>query len=748
MHFAIVPRFRKSASPFALGILALAVVVALSYRFHLNAAIVVPLCVLITVLQSRADGFTSSAILSILAAACLDYFFIPPAFSFRIHDPVNVVALLGFLAITNTLAWLVWQEHEALRDSKRYLALAQSAVQLGVWSYDLRTKLMVASREFFRLHGLETDRTSLTGEEWFGLVHPDDQARVRELSAESLTRTHAWDTEFRVLWPDGSVHWLLVKGSVLLDDAARPIRMAGVNLDITERKQAEAALKESEERFRNVAHSAPVGIWETGPDGRVSFYNSNALRFLGTTMQQIEGTSGMQQIHPDDRERVQTGFLSAFADRRRCEVECRLRRSDEEYRWVLCSGVPRFDGNDVFRGYIGSFVDITDIKMAQEEALGHRTLESLGRMAGGIAHDFNNLLGGILASAELALTEAEDGSAIDEELKRIRGASIRGGEIVRQLMTYGGAENAAFEPVDAPLVVQEMLQLLKVSISKHAVFETELGEDILPVEANPAQLRQVLMNLLINASEAIGERTGVIRVAVTQVKVGPDSHGGRAPNLKEGDYVQIAVSDTGSGMSPQVQARVFDPFYTTKFAGRGLGLAVTQGIVRRHRGAIHFVSELGQGTTFHVWLPCAPSPVQAIRSSISLAVARRSALLVGTILVVEDEDTLRIAVSKGLRKRGLSVIEASDGSAAMDLIRAQKDDIDAVLLDVTIPGVASRDVFEDAKRMRPDLKVILTSAYGREVVDASFSGLRVEYFIRKPFQLADLASLLQDALSS
>jgi PAS domain S-box-containing protein len=554
MHPDIGLRLRKNAPPFALSVLALAVVVALSYRFHLTAAIFVLLCLFVVVLQSRADGFVSSAILSIMAGLCLAYFLSPPIFSFRIDDPVNVLALLGYLAIANAMAWLVSREHEALRDSERYLALAQSPVQLGVWNYDLRTKLVVASREYFRLYGLQADRTSLTGEEWFRLVHPDDQERVRALSEESLARTHTWDTEFRVHWPDGSVHWLLVKGTVLFDDAGRPVRMTGVNLDITERKRAEAALRESEERFRTVAKSAPVGIWATDSHGLVSFYNSNALAFVGRTMEQLAGSSGMEQVHPDDRDGVQAGFSSAYAEQCRCEVECRLRRADGEYRRVICCGIPRFDTADVFCGYIGSFVDITDLKLAQEEALGHRKLESLGRMAGGIAHDFNNLLGGILASAEVALTDSDEGSAIEGELRRIQVASIRGGEIVRQLMTYGGAEGAACEPVDAPLLVQEMLQVLKVTISKHAVLQTELGEDIAPVQANPAQLRQVVMNLIINASEAIGERAGVIRVAVMQVKLHPDSHRMGGPNLPEGEYVQIAVSDTGSGMTPQVQS--------------------------------------------------------------------------------------------------------------------------------------------------------------------------------------------------
>jgi CheY-like chemotaxis protein len=196
-----------------------------------------------------------------------------------------------------------------------------------------------------------------------------------------------------------------------------------------------------------------------------------------------------------------------------------------------------------------------------------------------------------------------------------------------------------------------------------------------------------------------------------------------------------------------VQAKVFDPFFSTKFAGRGLGLAVVQGIVRDHNGAINLVSVPGQGTTFEVLLPCARDAAQSHSNGRAGASGKGLRSASGTLLVVEDEDGLRLAVSKMLRKSGYRVIEAVDGSSALELVRTHKDEIDLMLLDVTLPGVSSREVFEEAQFLHPKLKVILTSAYGREMVDASFAGLRIEHFIRKPFQLADLTGLLQDALS-
>jgi CheY-like chemotaxis protein len=253
------------------------------------------------------------------------------------------------------------------------------------------------------------------------------------------------------------------------------------------------------------------------------------------------------------------------------------------------------------------------------------------------------------------------------------------------------------------------------------------------------------MNLIINASEAIGEQDAEIRITTSSIK-GQDIAATNGAMVIEGNCVRLEVSDTGCGMTEEVRARVFDPFFSTKFPGRGLGLAVVQGIVRDHGGAINLVSAPGQGTTFEVVLPCAgpqSDPGLGVRTS-----GKEYRSPSGTLLVVEDEDVLRFAVSKMLRKSGFQVIEANDGSSALELIRTRDDEIDLMLLDVTLPGVSSREVVEQARVTRPNLKVILTSAYDRETVETSFAGLRVDHFIRKPFQIADLMSLLQEVLTS
>jgi two-component system cell cycle sensor histidine kinase/response regulator CckA len=219
-------------------------------------------------------------------------------------------------------------------------------------------------------------------------------------------------------------------------------------------------------------------------------------------------------------------------------------------------------------------------------------------------------------------------------------------------------------------------------------------------------------------------------------------------DLPEGDYLRLEVSDTGCGMTEERKARIFEPFFTTKFAGRGLGLAVVQAIVRAHGGTVNLISAPGQGTRFQILLPCTDRPVELVRAMSLTATGEPISSAVGTVLLVEDEDTLRRSVSSMLRKRGFVVVEAGDGCAAVDLFRSHQDHIDVILLDITIPGSSSREVMAEARRIRPDIKVILTSAYSRAMVMPSLGAPRISAFIRKPFPLAELVELLRNTLAS
>jgi PAS domain S-box-containing protein len=535
--------------------------------------------------------------------------------------------------------------------------------------------------------------------------------------------------------------WLTWAGVGILLVAGTTLWMAS---SLRQRKRAEVALRESEGRFRSLANTAPVMIVASGADGRATFFNNTWLDFTGRTMDQELGHGWTESVHPEDRDHTIAKYSSSFVERGHCRIEYRLRRADGEYRYMLCTGVPRFEPAGVFAGYIASCVDLTDIKIAQQEASARQNLESLGVLAGGIAHDFNNLLGGTLALSELAQMKLAEGTSADDELHQISGTAIRGAEMVRQLMIFAGNESGVLEPVDVSSLVAEMIELLKVSVSKRAILTTHLDNGLPAVCANPAQIRRVVMNLVINASEAIGNRDGTIRVVTERVTVYSGSDTWKAKSLKEGDYVQLEVSDTGCGMTAETQRRAFDPFFTTKFTGRGMGLAVVQQIVHQLGGTIHLISSVAQGTSVLVLLPRACETIrQNGGDTVVEPVREEQAQIQSTVMVVEDEPVLLTAISKMLRRKGFSVIQATDGTTALELLRDENNHIDTMLLDVTLPGVSSREVFEQAERLRPDLVMILTSAYSHESVEASFAGLRVPHFIRKPFPNEDLVNLLQ-----
>ena len=341
-----------------------------------------------------------------------------------------------------------------------------------------------------------------------------------------------------------------------------------------------------------------------------------------------------------------------------------------------------------------------------------------------------------MAQADLALAEYASGTSPKEPLKTIRNVALRGSEIVQQLMIYAGNEREVLELVNVSWVVEEMLSLLKVSVSKHAVLEAELAEGLAAVRGRAAQLRQIVMNLVTNASEAIGDRDGIIRLTT------------RSVTAPEGDCVELAVSDTGAGMPPEMQARVFDPFFTTKSAGRGLGLPVVHGIVRSLGGGIQIASEPGTGTTVRILLPSAETTDDAIIDPVSSGDEPARQPHRFTVLVVEDEDPLRQAVVKILRREGFEVYEAPHGSAAIDRLRADGGKVDLILLDMTIPGASSPEVVAEAARVRPDIKVIVTSAYSREMIMDKMRTSQVYGFIRKPFRLVDLTKMLQDVVVS
>jgi len=382
-----------------------------------------------------------------------------------------------------------------------------------------------------------------------------------------------------------------------------------LKVELAERRRTEQALRESEERFRSLANRAPVGIWVLGPNRELLFRNTRAFTFVGRTMPQ-GGSAWTDAIHPDDLPNVQSRYAAALAAGSGFRIECRVRRANRRYRWVLHTGIPRFL-NGVFAGHIGTSVDITDLKRSHERILHTEKLESLGALTAGIAHDFNNLIGSIFAASDMALSDLPPESPAHDNIERINTVATRASQLVNLLTAYAGGSDGRSDRIDLSLVVAEMLAVLKGTIASNVTVEANLASGLPEVRANVTEIRQVILNLIMNAAEALQRHPGTIRVTTERATIGRTS-GTESGTGGGRECCRLVVSDTGCGMTPEVRARVFDPFYSTKSVGRGLGLAVVHGIVHSLGGRIHFTTAPGGGSTFEVLVPTsAPARVAA-----------------------------------------------------------------------------------------------------------------------------------------
>ena len=374
-------------------------------------------------------------------------------------------------------------------------------------------------------------------------------------------------------------------------------------------------------------------------------------------------------------------------------------------------------------------------------------LESLGVLAGGIAHDFNNLLTAILGNVSVVRSELESGNPLEGPLEQIEIASKRAADLCRQMLAYAGRGRVAVQPFDVNELLRESESLMRVSVPKKARFELVLGSSLPPIVADLGQTRQVVMNLLINAAEALEEAEGTIRITASEQWCTTQELARTAfsPQLPEGPYLCLAVSDTGVGIPPETIERIFDPFFTTKFTGRGLGLAAVIGIVRAHKGALRVQSTVGTGSTFEVLMPiqsptCSVRDLPRVPDDETLSKWRTS----GTVLVVDDEPGVREFVRAVLQRAGLTVLVAEDGRSGVEMFRARAADLSLVLLDLRMPGLDGEETLAAMRTIRPDVESILMSGYSPTGTRAPIT----ESFVQKPFTPAALRAAVWKALAS
>jgi PAS domain S-box-containing protein len=459
-------------------------------------------------------------------------------------------------------------------------------------------------------------------------------------------------------------------------------------------------------------------------------------------------------ILADDRQMVWNEAETALAKHEAFERTYRIRTAQASLKWVREMGRGVFNQSGELMAIEGFISDITDRKQAEEE---HRLienqmqqtqkLESLGVLAGGVAHDFNNLLTAILGHADLARQDLAASTPAHENVSEIMSAARRAADLCKQMLAYSGRGQFLTEDVCLNQVIQDMTQLLAVSISKKILMRYDLAPQLPLVRADRMQMRQVVVNLVVNAAEAIGDQNGLIQVqtrATNLAESPPPSDSAIQGKINAGQYVALTVTDTGCGMDRPTQDRVFEPFFSTKFTGRGLGLSAVLGIVRGHQGAIRVNSHPGKGSSFQILLPVAninlkstlaPSPAAAVPAAHE-----------GTVLLVDDEPAVRTLARRMLLRLGYQVHLAMDGFEAVAVYRENAPQIQCVILDLTMPRMDGEETFRALLQINPEIKVIISSGYSEQDVAIRFAGHALSGFIQKPYEMDSLANTLKNTL--
>jgi PAS domain S-box-containing protein len=555
--------------------------------------------------------------------------------------------------------------------------------------------------------------------------------------------------------PDGAVTGVFVEG-----------------IDVTTTHDALMALRASEAQFRTFAEAMPNHVWTSPPDGMLDWFNSQVYRYAGARPGDLDGLGWTDIIHPDDLSLASDRWTAALAAGESYEAEFRIRRADSVYRWHISRAAPiRAEDGSILR-WIGSNTDIEDQKstaealahlnatletqvqertaelMATEEALRQsQKMEAVGQLTGGIAHDFNNLLAGITGSLEMLQVRLDQGrlDATPRYIDAAQGAARRAAALTQRLLAFSRRQTLDPRPVNVNRLIGDMEDLIRRTVGPSVEIEVVGAGGVWPILVDPHQLENALLNLCINARDAMPDGG---RITIETANKWLDDRAARDRELPPGQYVSLCVSDTGTGMPPEVVARAFDPFFTTKplGAGTGLGLSMIYGFVRQSGGQVRIYSEVGQGTTMGLYLPrhAGEAEDDAAKDAPHASYDGHGE----TVLVVDDEEVIRMLITDVLEEAGYSVLEAADGGGGLKVLQSDAR-IDLLITDVGLPGGMNGRQLADAGRvLRPDLKVLFITGYAENAVIGHGhleAGMQV---ITKPFAVEALGEKVRQMIDN
>jgi two-component system cell cycle sensor histidine kinase/response regulator CckA len=641
------------------------------------------------------------------------------------------------------------EENRELRSSEeKYRTFFQESVE-GMLVADAETK------KFLHANPSICEMLGYTEEELLKLsvndIHPHDdlQRVIAEFEKQAMGEKQMAE-DLPVLRKDGTVFYADIMTSPLSLNGRCCV--VGCFTNITKRRQAEERLREGEERYRGIFENTSNGaaVYEAVDDGEdfvLVDFNPAAERIEKTDKKDLIGKR-VTEVFPGVKE---YGLLNVF---RRV-----WKSGNPEHYPIKLYRDERIEGwreNFVYRlpteEVVAVYSDITELKQAEAERRSleaqfqqAQKMESLGILAGGIAHDFNNLLMGILGNAEIALRDLSPDSAVRGCIQDIETAGRRAADLTKQMLAYSGKGFFHTEILDLNTLITETEHLLRSAASSKATFELDLAKDLAATKGDATQVRQVVMNLITNASESLGDETGHISIRTGMRECNADflKDSLSLNDPEPGPYVWFEVSDTGCGMTKETSGKIFDPFFTTKFTGRGLGLSAVLGIVRGHNGAIMLKSQIGQGTTFSVYLPASAQAAVTKDEEEPEDDWRGS----GTVLLVDDEEIVRGIGKRMLERIGFKTLIAKSGREALGVLQANLDEIDCVLLDLTMPNMDGEETFQKLRLIKSDVPIVLSSGFGEKGIARRFAGIGLNGFIQKPYRVGTLKDTMRQVLS-
>ena len=635
--------------------------------------------------------------------------------------------------------------------SEERLLLALDAGEMGTWDWDLITDEIVWSEGHARLFGMKPDEFDGRQETVQRLIHPDDLAQLGIKVAQARTQGGHFRHEFRVNWPDGSEHWIAGQGRFFLNAGGQPVRMSGVAMDITERRETEEKLRVNVAFLQNLMDAMPHPVFYKDADGRYLGCNRAFEQFFGALKKDIVGKTVYDLAPKDLADRYALADQELLKNPGTQSYEAAIQSTDGLRHDVIFHKASFFNPKSKLGGLIGSILDVTKLKQAEEERRRAETqlrqaqkMEALGTLAGGIAHDFNNILGIIFGYTEIALWSIPDTLPAKGQLEEVLKAAKRAKDLVQQILAFSRRGEKEKKPVQVSLILGEALRMLRATIPSTIDIRSDIRSRS-TVLGDPTQIHQVLMNLCTNAVHAMHERGEILEVTLTDVVLEQkvdDCHSGHPAGL----HVQLTVKDAGHGIDPAILDRIFDPFFTTKAAGAGtgLGLAVVHGIVEGHGGTVEVESEPGKGTIFKVLLPAVecPGPLEAIVPSLPRGHER--------ILVVDDEVGLATAVAHMLERLGYETLCRTSSLEALETFLHQSPDqpFDLVITDMTMPNMTGMALARELLRVKAEMSIIICTGFSEHISPETMGELGIKGFLMKPVTLAELAVLVRKVLDA